>query len=67
VANSRAFNFYVYIDAMALATNGNVLEQFPYEYIAPIGLMTHGFVCGEGDFWKYDDAAVNPNWTEDDA
>ena len=67
MSSPGSFQFYVTIDGFALETRGLVEEYNSQGIITQIGLVTSGFVVGEGDFWVLSDSAVDPGWVESDA
>lgn len=61
-----AYQFYVTYDGYELATQGLVEEWGLTQRITPIGLLTHGFVVGDGDFWYYGETISDAGWTKVD-
>lgn len=65
---SKAFQFVVKIDGVAVVTQGLAQEWAlpPTFFITQTGLLTQGLVVGKGDFWQWADASSNAGWVEAD-
>ena len=59
--------YYVGVDGLCVTLYG---LQFDYNlgvssFVSPVGLMTHGLIYGDGDYWQYDDNVQTITWSND--
>lgn len=65
---SKAFQFVVEIDGIAVVTKG-LAQEWPIPptfFLTPLALVTNGLIVGKGDFWQYADTPADAGWVEAD-